>query len=223
MPMPGRSLDEVDALAAAILADLRTDDPSSLNGLFTRDGKPPPRVVWAPTAATPMHAGLRHLLDYWQGLRADGLPRWRDVRIEELRPVVGRLTLVDPVEGGRDFRYAVYGSGVADVVTRDYQGETTREMAARTGTASPILYLVLYSLALERRQAVWSWTAANRWQEVEYWERLVLPVLGRSEGELRFVVGMIPGGKKRLDPGASSERDRVLGDRPPVGRAPKTS
>lgn len=223
MSLPGRSMDSVDALCATILADLRAGDAASLAGLFADAGKPAPRVVWTPTAETPMDAGLRHLLGYWQGLAADGLPRWSDIRIEELRPVVGRLALIDPVDAGRDFRYAVYGSGVADVVTRNYQGETTREMAARTGTASPILYLVLYVLALERRQPVWSWTTANRWQEVEYWERLVLPVLGRNDGELRFVVGMIPGGKKKLDPGASTERDQVLGDRPPVGRAPKTS
>lgn len=145
------------------------------------------------------------------------------MRIEALRPVVGRLALVDPVDDGRDFRYAVYGSSVAGVVMRDYQGETTREMAARTGTASPILYLVLYALALERREAVWSWTTANRWQEVEHWQRLVLPVLGRDDRELRFVAGMIPGGRKKLDPGASTERSQVLGDRPPVGRVPKTS
>lgn len=216
-------MDAVDALCATILADLRAGDPVSLNGLFADAGKPAPKVVWTPTAATAMDAGLQHLLAYWQGLAQGKLPRWSDFRIEELRPVVGRLALVDPVEAGRDFRYAVYGSGVAEVVTRDYQGETTREMAARTGTASPILYLALYVLAMERREPVWSWTAANRWQEVEYWERLVLPVRGRNEGELRFVVGLISGGNKRLDPGASTERDQVLGDRPPVGRAPKTS
>jgi hypothetical protein len=219
MAGPGRSIAEVDALAAAILADLRAGSSTALDRLCQQHEKPPPKVIWSPAPDAAIDQRLHDLLAYWRSFAADGLPRWADFRAEEVRPLVGNMVVIDPVDGGRDFRYALYGTGIADVVNRDYQGETTRQMAAHTGTAGPVLYLVLYALALERREAVWSRSAANRWQEVEFWERLVLPVHGRNEGEIRFVVGMAAIGRKALPTGALAERNQVIGeDRSPIGR-----
>ena len=69
---------------------------------------------------------LRGLLDYWESRRGEReMPLRRDIDVLDLGPWLGNLMLIEVLEGGRDFRYRVYGSMLAQYYGRDLTGKTT--------------------------------------------------------------------------------------------------
>jgi hypothetical protein len=87
-----------------------------------------------PLAATDIaDARLRSLFELWDE-RRDGMPMPNRASIDvlELKAWLGNLLLIDVVEGGRDFRYRVYGSTLAQYYGRDLTGKTLAEARAET-------------------------------------------------------------------------------------------
>jgi hypothetical protein len=78
-------------------------------------------------------ARLRSLFELWDE-RRDGMPMPNRASIDvlELKAWLGNLLLIDVVEGGRDFRYRVYGSTLAQYYGRDLTGKTLAEARAET-------------------------------------------------------------------------------------------
>jgi hypothetical protein len=192
-----RAYDETFARARAALAQ---DDLRPLARAFADDGCPPPRVTWNPAPDQIGEATLRGALDRWNALHGGlGLPNWRALHAEELGIDMVHLSVVDPVDGGGDFRFALYGSAVAGKAQRDYRGETVREMALRVRTPGPLFYHAVYSIAFERRIAAATWSAAPPWQPVVAWNRLVLPfAFGGGTTGIRFLVAMKPDGTREV-------------------------
>jgi hypothetical protein len=56
------------------------------------------------------------------------MPLRRDLDVLELRPWLGNLMLIDVLEDGRDFRYRLYGSILAQYYGRDLTGKTTEHV-----------------------------------------------------------------------------------------------
>ena len=71
-------------------------------------------------------ARLRNFYTHWRGLcdQAPIPPRSAFDIVEVPPPLIPHLILLDVLEGGRDFRYRVVGTGVRDNVGRDFTGET---------------------------------------------------------------------------------------------------
>lgn len=57
----------------------------------------------------------------------DRLPARADLTIEELQPWLGRLLIMDVLDGGDDFRYRLVGTLIADANDRDLTGKCVSE------------------------------------------------------------------------------------------------
>lgn len=97
------------------------------------------------------HPSLRKLLEFWVAKRGAGpLPTRRAIDALELWDWLGHLILIEVVPEG-EFRYRVYGTGLAEYYGRDLTGKTTaslrpevrdlvrREYAEVCQTARPLL------------------------------------------------------------------------------------
>src|SRR5690242_15534169 len=70
----------------------------------------------------PLNPRLLEFYALWRAKCHDGkLPGRADFSLEELRPYVGRIAILDVIDGGVDFRFRLYGTGIAE----EYRGEMT--------------------------------------------------------------------------------------------------
>lgn len=82
----------------------------------------------------PAGARLQGLLDLWCARRAGGrVPRRADLPFEDLKPWLGRIMLVEPIEGADDFRYRLFGTEVARELGRDLTGHSIRTFGDTLG------------------------------------------------------------------------------------------
>lgn len=177
----------VERWAAAIAAE----DPAELRAVFAAAGARGPELRWNPPIddlGIPQH---RFLLRYWSDLRGERhLPHRGAIDPIEMRPALGFISLLEPVEDGRDFRYRVFGSVIAAVSGFDLTGQHASRIKA-----SP--YMVEFHLAVFR--------AARRRGEVlstehgppaatytATWHRLVLPFADDGGDVARLLVGTVP-------------------------------
>lgn len=58
--------------------------------------------------------------------RARAMPRKAEMTVQDLRPWLGAIHLIEVIEGGRDFRYLIFGTDIA----RHYDVEMTRRLAS---------------------------------------------------------------------------------------------
>lgn len=73
---------------------------------------------------TPYRHEVSAFLALWQNKVGEGgLPSRSDFSIPELRPYMGRIAILDVIEGGSDFRYRLYGSDIA----QEYRADMTRK------------------------------------------------------------------------------------------------
>lgn len=71
------------------------------------------------------------LFDLWRGHAGEARPpRRRDIDVADLRPWLGRLMMVDVLPGGRDFRFALVGTMVVEMLQADMTGELLSKTSA---------------------------------------------------------------------------------------------
>lgn len=177
----------VERWAAAIAAG----EAAGLRDVFAAAGARGPELRWDPpveSLATPQH---RFLLRYWSDLRGTRpLPHMREIDAVEMRPALGYVNLLEPVENGRDFRYRVFGTVVAAVSGFDLTGQLASGLKASA-------YIVEFGLAAFRavqRRAEPLFTEHGPPAAVytSTWHRLVLP-FGNDRGEVvRLIVCAVP-------------------------------
>ncbi len=72
---------------------------------------------------------LRAVKEYWDGKRgARAMARRGDIDPVELRSHLSCLSLVDVLEGGRDYRFRLLGTEFSRLFGRDSTGKTIREV-----------------------------------------------------------------------------------------------
>src|SRR5690348_5030782 len=109
----------IDAWSAEIAAG----EVGSLGEVFHSKGGRGPELYWSPAVERLAAPQLRFLLRYWQDLRGSrALPPAREIDAIEMRPALGYISLLDVVDGGRDFHYRLFGSIVAGVSGFDMTG-----------------------------------------------------------------------------------------------------
>lgn len=133
---------------------------------------------------------LRQVLRHWRSLpMAGGIPDRIKVAPEDLRPALGYLMLVDVLPGPGDFRYALYGTKIAEVSGFDMTGKSVWEVA--TTGAIQRFFAACYEAAVALRRPLYTVHQAPPSITVSHWHRLILP-LG-CEGEVRrFLVCNVP-------------------------------
>ena len=145
-----------------------------------------PCVVEDPDVTAFEDSRLAQLLVHWRGLAGDDdLPPAEAIDPTALVFILGWLMIIDPLAGGADFKYRLYGSSIAEVTCRDLTGckvsDSFPDFAAFTSE--------VYRGAMQSRRPVLTRHTPHHRIVVSRWERLILP-FATSDGSVgRFLVG----------------------------------
>lgn len=134
---------------------------------------------------------LVRLLGHWEALRAaksaGGLPLVQAFDPTPVRFIIGWLMIIEPLDGGGDFRYRLYGSQIAAITRRDLTGckisDSFPQFAAWTST--------LYRASMAHKHPMLTRHAPRRYVPVEQWERLILPFASPDGSVAWFLVGAV--------------------------------
>jgi len=84
--------------------------------------------------AAPEHPDAIALYHYWQGKRGGrAFPDRGDISPSEFSRLLPHITIVEVLEGGRDFRFRLYGSAMAAMTGHDRTGEYFSKLEAAPG------------------------------------------------------------------------------------------
>jgi hypothetical protein len=158
--------------------------------VFESHGATPPEIAWNPEADRLAAAPLRFLAAHWRSLACTPeLPHLRQISPFDMRPALGHIMLLDAIDGGRDFRYRLYGTILAKISRLDMTGRLLSEHPASTYVVE--LALALYRAALQRRQPVYSMRTPTGALETAAWQRVVLPLIDDAGTAVRLLVGTV--------------------------------
>jgi hypothetical protein len=168
-------------------AGILRDDLGEIRTGFAENGAGGPDIVWAPARDRVRSGENRFLLDYWHESRGGAaLPPMSAVDPMRIKPALGRVGVLEPVDGGRDFRYRLFGTIMAAVSGFDLTGKllSTHPSSAHVVT----LTLALYRATLAKQAPVLS-SYAPVARYVAFWERLMLPFAGADGSVARILTG----------------------------------
>ena len=172
-------------------AQIAADDAAELRQVFAEAGARGPSLRWRPPVETLVAQQHRFLLRYWEDLRGPRrMPARREIDAVEMRAALGYINLVDAVEGGRDFRYRVYGSIIAGVSGFDLTGRCASELIA-----SPYIVefgLAGYRAALRRGEPLFTVHGPPAAVYTAAWHRLTLPLADERGEASRLLVCVVP-------------------------------
>lgn len=119
---------------------------------------------------------LHRVYDYWQAKRgARAMPARVDVDPGELRSELPYLMLTDVVDGGRRFRYRLFGTAVADAFGMDPTGRFVDEVMSDPKYRAFIIGL--YRDIVTKKRPICSTTRYGSHRDVEMWtQRLMMPL-----------------------------------------------
>ncbi|HTZ79822.1 MAG TPA: PAS domain-containing protein [Stellaceae bacterium] len=177
----------VDAWTDAVAAG----DVRAIRAVFAAVEATGPEVIWRPEPRHLVHRPLRFLREHWLELAADReMPLAHEIDAVNLRPALGFIILVDVVEGGRDFRYRLFGSALAAASGFDMTGRLLSDH--RASPHIPAFYLAAYRAVLRRREPLFTEHGPSHVVRTKAWHRLVLPLADESGAISRLLVGNIP-------------------------------
>jgi len=173
--------------------DILAGRADRIDRAFHMKGSFAPQTLWAPRVDDARTAPVRHLIRHFDGKagRADGIP---DDLLDptELKPALGYINLVEPVDGGRDFRYRIFGTYITAFTGCDMTGRLLSELPDCRN-------VVDYALAscravLARRLPLLSQRMPIDAKGKSRWERVVLPFVAPDNSVTRLLVGVVPVG-----------------------------
>ncbi len=179
---------DVDALSAAI----EDADASRIKELYQNVGARPPELLWRPELHDFSSPELQGLLTYWNDLRGSRqCPLHRSVDPFELKPLLGFLNWIEPLNGGENFRYRIYGSRIADLAGFEMTGKRITDMPIPQYGVD--LLMAGHRAILRRREPLKSIHEPTATSNTTHWTRLILPFCDESGAVTRIMVGNIPG------------------------------
>lgn len=174
--------------ATAELVDGRFD---TIHRLFAAIDSPRPVLRWLPDERDLVSPHLTFLHGFWRQRSRDGdLPLSEAIDALALRSALGFVMLLEPVDGGADFRYRVYGSAIAARSGLELTGKLVSAVPAPLVAA---YFLATYRAVLVRRCPLLARHTTHHDIQVTQWDRLILPFVDRDERVHRLLVGNIPG------------------------------
>ena len=173
----------IDEWTSLILAD----DIAAIAAVFQQHGAAMPEAVLNPIPEQIPPGPLRFLAMHWQTLAAEGLPHLREIDPFKLRQALGYLMVLEPVEGGRDFRYRLYGSTLARISGLEMTGRKASEHPASA-------YVAEFSIAINRAaltagMPIYSTRRPVGAELAMRWHRLTLPFVDDSGRPARILAG----------------------------------
>lgn len=141
--------------------------------------RPPVQLVGSAIDRAAMDPRTRRFWEFCRALPRDGgLPMRSSAGPEMLRPWLGNLMILDPIEDGRDFRYRLYGSAIANFCDFDMTGRTVSEFVSKTGG----FFLDSYRTCLAAMEPVLTQNVAEHARGMVLWERLLTPFRNGQSG-----------------------------------------
>jgi hypothetical protein len=203
---------ELVSTARSIVAELDFGDSSlTLKRIWAQAGMKEARILRNPGPADINDQTVRRIyatLDAAGALAPGGL-RQTAFKPETLGADLRYFNIVDPVPDG-DFRFAIYGDGVAVKSTAKLQSGRMSDLAMRPQSGpGPAFFLASYMLVLRHNCAVYTRNDTLPWIPVARWERLMVPLWG-------------PGGEARILSAVVGVGERIPG-RAPAGWSPPPS
>lgn len=158
---------------------------------FERDGVPRPDLSWTPKLDDCTTPQTRLLLQHWLQLVADtSLPTVQLIDPIKFAPALGFAHLVEPLSCGEEFVYRIFGTSIAGISGGDFSGRSMMEMQASD-------YVVDFGIAscaavCESKKPLLTRRCPAKATVTAYWERLLLPFVGRSNLVERLLIGIVP-------------------------------
>jgi hypothetical protein len=157
------------------------------DALMARLGSPPPVMIWNPKPGDMDSEVLRHLATWWEQVIATtgGPPTPDMVDPLMLRPALGAVSLLEVLDGGRDFQMRLHGSDISDTLGMDMTGMKMGEMEV------PFIafLIVTYRAQLLRHEPLLlRYTPAMEYFLSAWW-RISLPLVRNGEVD-RLLIGM---------------------------------
>jgi hypothetical protein len=115
------------------------------------------------------------------------------LNISKLSQFSDWLMLIDVIDGGADYKYTYYGSGIAEHYGADMGGRLTSEFTGFIST----FFVSLYRAAMIRKERVYSIHEPPGSVFVRVWQRLIVPITDACGDVVRFVVLNIPESEMR--------------------------
>ena len=132
------------------------------------------------------------LLQFWDGRRGDRvMPERADLAPEDLFPWIGYLHLLEPVDGGADFRYAVFTTRTLIGVDQDMTGKFISDWdEVRAGYAKR-----LYSTVMEHVRPIYSVLPERYQDDWVVYSRVCLPLgVGTTITHIMSMISYIESG-----------------------------
>lgn len=169
--------------------EIISGDAADVRAAFDDAAKP--RFAWNPSDAALASDKLRFLMSHWTELKGSGpMPHMRTIDPLNMRPVLGYVMLLEPVDGDWDFRYLVYGSEIAAVS----EGEMTGRLASTLAASQSVVEfgVASYRAAWRRQEPLYTVrTPVGAYRTAE-WHRLTLPLAGDDGRISRLIAGSVP-------------------------------
>lgn len=150
-----------------------------------------PTFIWNPQPDDLQSTKLRFLLEYWTSLRdGDRLPLTRAIDPIRMRPALGYVMLIDVIDGGRDFRYRLYGTMLAAVSGFDMTGRLLSNHGASVDVIE--FSLATCRAVVIRREPVFTARTPTGALYTSRWHRIAMPLVDEAGTVVRLLVGTVP-------------------------------
>ncbi len=152
---------------------------------FEPEAVPPPTLLWAPQPGDARTKAIAFLIRHFTRTDIEN-----HVDPIALRPALGYINLLEPVAGGADFRYRIFGTHVAEASDLELTGRYITDMPASEHVID--FAIASYRAVMLRRAPLLSVRYPARARLVGFWERLVVPYRCVRSGAERLLVGLVP-------------------------------
>jgi|HubBroStandDraft_1064217.scaffolds.fasta_scaffold00163_5 hypothetical protein len=168
--------------------DLAADRLDRIRTGFAAGGIGGLELARSPEPAALQGTANRFLLEYWLAEQQGAMPPASAIDPIRMRPALGRILIVEPIEQGWDFRYRLFGTLVAAVSGYDMTGKL---LSAHPLAPEMVCFaFALYRGLLVRPEPVMTMNVPPM-AHFARWERIVLPFAGPGGEVTRFVVGNV--------------------------------
>lgn len=165
-------------------------DLGEIRNVFGEHGAEPPELFWEPPTEL-----LPPILGFLRRFQMDNATTNAQLHIAavdplQLRPALGFVNLLDVIDGGRDFRYRLYGTSVALVSGFDMTGKLLSEFPARP-------YVIEFNIAVDRaswrlKRCAYTRRCPQGAEDVLQWHRLSVPLVDDNDAVVRMMIGAVP-------------------------------
>jgi hypothetical protein len=179
-----------DARVMTWASQIARGEMAEICAAFAATGAIGPTLIWRPGSSDLVPLQLRFLLEHWSRLKGERrFPLTTQIDALEMQPALGYIALLDPVDGGRDFRFRLFGTAIAAAAEFDLTGEMLS--ALRGGGQVADFEIALHRAVLARGEPAYCWQIPAADMSHAAWHRLVLPFANEAGEIIRLMTGVV--------------------------------